>query len=75
MNLIRSIVNILKPRKTNATFIQDTTLYRIETDPHEYEGSIIYQNDAVIKIKKRADFKPVKILKLNIKRITIIRVE
>ncbi len=51
----------------------DSTLYKIETSPHEYIGRIIYQDATVIKLKKDFEVRLVKILKCNIKCISIVR--
>ena len=51
----------------------DSTLYKIETNPHEYIGRIIYQDDTVIKFRKEIGDRLVKILRCNIKSISIVR--
>jgi len=50
--------------------VLDPTDYCIETIAHKYYGRIIYQDDVVINFKV-PESKFVKILKVNIKRVTI----
>ena len=51
---------------------EDWTIYRIDTTFKHYCGRIIYQDDVVIKLKI-ARPKPVKILKSNIEKMSIVQ--
>ncbi len=51
--------------------IEDTTLYQIITNNRTYSGLIVRQDNVVIQLKS-TEGKPVKILKENIKHISIL---
>lgn len=69
-NMLKSIVGIFLWGNPEILPVEDTTTYLIETEVGKYCGKIIYQNDVVIKLKI-AKPNAVKILKANIKHITI----
>ena len=50
----------------------DPTLYQIDTTNKSYTGYIIVQDDMMIKFRT-AELKPVKILKKNIVKVTVVR--
>lgn len=54
--------------------MDDTTLYKIETATNLYNGRIMYQDSSAIVLMTTAG-KSVKILKENVKRITIEKTE
>jgi hypothetical protein len=51
--------------------MEDHTLYQIITNSHNYCGCIVHQNEVMIKLQSK-EGKPVKILKENIKHISIL---
>ncbi|MBI1767403.1 MAG: hypothetical protein HY015_00490 [Bacteroidetes bacterium] len=61
--------------KEKQSLSSDSTLYKIETNPHEYIGRIIYQDDTVIKFQKEFGARLIKILKSNIRCISIVHVD
>ena len=74
MNILNSLANLLTLNKPETPAVIDPTVYCVETAARNYCGVIIYQDDVVIKIKGFKP-KPVKILKTNIERITIMKTE
>ena len=72
MNLLKSLAGALMGAGPGIHPPMDPTIYRIETMARKYCGRIVYQDDVVIKLKI-AKPKPVKILKSNIERITIVK--
>jgi hypothetical protein len=65
LDLVVSIFSL----KRDVYIPEDPTLYQVTTNQHEYAGKILFQ-DAVI-IKLRIGEKVVKILKENIRKISI----
>lgn len=55
-------------RKTDVP--ADPTLYQVTTNQHEYAGKILFQDGVIIKLKID-EMKVVKILKENIRKISI----
>ena len=73
MNMIISIIDsLLGSFSTADSFMPDSTLYQISTRNRIYEGYIIFQDEVMIKFRT-TDLKPVKILKKNIAKVTIVR--
>jgi len=70
MNLLKSFTGIFTIEEPRIQAALDPTDYCIETIDHKYNGKIIYQDDVVINFKVPQS-KFVKILKKNIRRITI----
>ena len=70
---ISDSIGVFFGMKGKKSLSSDSTLYKIETDPHEYIGRIIYQDDTVIKFQKEFGDRLVKILKSNIKCISIVQ--
>lgn len=71
MDIVKSISEIFFWPDSEETPLMDLTEYKIATNTHEYIGTIIYQNDFVIKFQKRNN-KLVKILKSNITQMVIV---
>jgi hypothetical protein len=71
MGIIKSISEIFFWPDTEETPLVDFTEYKIATNTHEYTGTIIYQNDIVIKFQERNN-KQVKILKSNIRQMVVL---
>jgi len=67
IQIIDSLLCAFAPKDTLR--MPDPTLYQIETNSHAYCGYIIFQDDRMIKFRTTA-LKPVKILKVNIIRVT-----
>ncbi len=74
IQILKSIAGMLMTRQPATVNITDPTVYHIETTLRKYCGRIIYQDDVVIKLKSSRP-KPVKIIKSNIEKITIIKSE
>ena len=55
----------------NASLTPDPTMYQVETSNNTYSGYIVFQDDVMIKFRTTS-LKPVKILKNNIVRVTIM---
>ena len=55
----------------DASLTPDSTMYQVETSNNTYAGYIIFQDDVMIKFRTTT-LKPVKILKSNIVRVTIM---
>ena len=55
----------------DASVTPDPTMYQVETSNNTYSGYIIFQDDIMIKFRTTS-MKPVKILKTNIVRVTIM---
>lgn len=72
MKQILRILDSLLGTFSHHALAPDPTLYQIDTTTHSYTGYIIFQNDMVIKFRT-AELKPVKILKRNIVKVTIVR--
>lgn len=68
-----SLASFFNPQ-TEQTARTDNTVYQIETSVGKYCGRIIYQDDVCMRLRC-AKSKPVKILKVNIARITIVKSE
>ncbi|MBL7870939.1 MAG: hypothetical protein JNM78_04970 [Cyclobacteriaceae bacterium] len=71
MGLVKSISEIFLWPDTEETPLIDLTEYKIATKTNEYTGTIIYQNDFVIKFQERNN-KLVKILKSNINKMVVV---
>ena len=67
---ILDIVGSLFPVKPEASVPEDPTLYQVITNQHQYAGRILFQDAVIIKLKI-GDMKVVKILKENIRKISI----
>ncbi len=52
--------------------VMDPTVYRVETHAHTYCGQIVFQDDVQMKLRIE-NHKPVKVLKANIQRISIVK--
>ena len=74
MNMWKSIAEIFMGGQQAMAAPEDPTVYQVETAVRRYCGKIIYQDDMMIKLKI-AKPKPVKILKTNIERITVVKTE
>jgi len=72
VNILESL-SIFFGKDVKESLSVDSTLYIVKTLPHEYIGRIVYQDDTVIKFKKEAGTRLVKILKSNIKSITVLK--
>ena len=72
--LLNSILSLLLNPIEQTSALNDPTVYLVETDGRKYCGKIIYQDGTVIRLQT-ARPKLVKILKMNIERITIVRNE
>jgi hypothetical protein len=73
MNLLQIFDSLLGVASEKANGITaDPTMYQVETTNHKvYSGYIIHQNDVMIKFRTTS-LKPIKILKSNIVRVTIM---
>jgi hypothetical protein len=73
MNNIIDIIDSLFGAAANkdASLGPDPTMYQVETGNNTYSGYIIFQDDVMIKFRTTS-LKPVKILKSNIVRVTIM---
>jgi hypothetical protein len=72
MNTIVSIIDsLLGSFRATPSFMPDPTRYQVSTRNHTYEGYIIFQDEVMIKFRT-TDLKPVKILKSNILKVTIV---
>ena len=69
VELIDSIFGAATTKDVSLT--PDPTLYQVETSNNIYSGYIIFQDDVMIKFRTTS-LKPVKILKSNIVRITVM---
>ena len=73
MNMIVSIIDsLLGAFNAPPSIMPDPTLYQISTRNRIFEGYIIFQDEIMIKFRT-TDLKPVKILKNNIQKVTIVR--
>jgi hypothetical protein len=70
--IIDSLLFAMKPGETLTSQLLDPTEYLIVTQRQTYCGKIIFQDDIIIKFRTE-DLKPVKILKWNIKQISILK--
>ena len=70
MAFIDSLLFSVKSRENLSKELVDPTVYVIETNLNTYCGIIIYQDDTMIKFRT-SDLKPVKILKKNVKQVSI----
>jgi hypothetical protein len=72
-SLLQVIDSLLGSASEKANAIAtDPTMYQVETTNSKvYNGYIIYQNDVMMKFRTTS-LKPVKILKSNIVRVTIM---
>lgn len=69
LNILDMAASLLTVKRIDHV-IEDPTFYQVETNQHEYAGKILFQDSMVIKLKIN-DIKVVKILKENIRKITI----
>ncbi len=69
MEFMKLFLSREKPEPSGA--IEDLTIYKVETRTNTYCGRISHQNDMMMWLRSSTD-KPVKILKENITRITIL---
>ena len=67
---IFEMITSLVTSKSESPTLEDPTLYHVKTHQHEYAGKILFQDSVLIKLKINEE-KVVKILKENIKKITI----
>jgi hypothetical protein len=72
-SLWQSLLNLLRPRPEVA-LPQDSSIYKIETSNGKYCGRIIYQDDVTLRLACSKS-KPVKILKINILKISQVKSE
>jgi hypothetical protein len=63
------VASLMTVKRANSA-LEDPTLYQIKTNQHEYAGKILFQDNMIIKLKVD-EMKVVKILKENIRKITI----
>jgi F420-dependent methylenetetrahydromethanopterin dehydrogenase len=70
--LIQIVDSLLYAFPSKDSVMTDPTLYTIETNSNTYCGYIIFQDDTMIKFRTEM-LKPVKILKVNIRQITILK--
>lgn len=74
MNKLISIIDSLlfagRPQEPEDKRLFDSTVYLITTERQSYCGHIIFQDDKVIKFRTE-NLKPVKILKENIRQVSI----
>lgn len=70
--IIDSLLFAVKPKKPVRNQVQDSTNYLIVTQRQTYCGKIIFQDDTMIKFRT-LELKPIKILKSNIKQISILK--
>jgi|GEM_PF-1654071 len=71
IEIIKALVGRSKPA-WQENIIPDSTLYQVESASHIYCGRIQYQDDVFIKLVTEKP-RVVKILKENIRRITIVK--
>jgi hypothetical protein len=72
LNILDSVLFASKSKAVKFDGLTDPTLYLISTHRQSYCGNIIYQDDHMIKFRTEA-LKPVKIMKSNIRQITILK--
>lgn len=72
--LLDTLLFAVQPIRIDSSKLMDSTVYLIETHRQTYCGVIIVQDDVMIKFRTE-DLKPVKILKKNIKQVSILRQE
>jgi hypothetical protein len=72
--LLDTLLFAVRPVRMDSEKLMDPTVYLIETHRQTYCGVIIVQNDVMIKFRTE-DLKPVKILKKNIKQVSIVQQE
>lgn len=70
--IIDSLLFAVKPKEAISEKLIDPTDYIIITQRQTYCGKIISQNDIMIKFRT-VELKPIKILKRNIKQISILK--
>jgi len=71
-NLLHIIDSLLGSSSKDASISTDPTMYQVETTNNKvYSGYIIFQDDVMIKFRTTS-LKPIKILKSNIVRVTIM---
>jgi hypothetical protein len=73
---METILKLLSPisffkKQSLLVAISDPTIYQVETHTNIYCGRIMHQDDTVIRFQS-SEGKPIKILKKNINRITIL---
>ena len=73
MNLLQIIDSVLgSASPKDISIATDPTMYQVETTNHNvYSGYIIFQDEVMIKFRTTS-LKPIKILKSNIVRVTVI---
>jgi F420-dependent methylenetetrahydromethanopterin dehydrogenase len=73
MNSLMQVIDSLLGAFTSkeAMVMPDPTQYQMETTTNTYIGYIIFQDDVMIKFRT-TDLKPVKILKRNIIKVTML---
>ncbi|MBX2964568.1 MAG: hypothetical protein KF845_00380 [Cyclobacteriaceae bacterium] len=69
-----AIKNLFSRHNDSPPVLNDPTLYSIETAQRVYKGHIIFQDDIQLKLQTENN-KPVKILKENIRRVSVIRTD
>jgi hypothetical protein len=74
MSIVRIISKLFSMQNEKIAPINDPTQYRIVTSSHEYVGSIVHQDDTIIRFRTSQD-KPIKIVKTNIQYITTINAQ
>jgi|APTNR8051073442_1049403.scaffolds.fasta_scaffold00001_456 hypothetical protein len=70
--IIDSLLFAVKPEIPINNQVQDPTNYLIVTHRQAYCGKIVFQDDTIIKFRTE-ELKPIKILKMNIKQISILK--
>lgn len=71
-SLLQIIDSLLGSASEKANAIAtDPTMYQVETTNNIYSGYIIFQDDVMIKFRTTS-LKPIKILKSNIIRVTVM---
>jgi hypothetical protein len=70
--IIDSLLFAVRPEMPANIQVQDPTNYLIVTQRKTYCGKIIFQDETMIKFRTE-ELKPIKILKRNIKQISILK--
>jgi hypothetical protein len=71
MEILLKLLSPLFKRQQTLAPIGDSTLYRVQTRTNTYCGRIMHQDEVVIRFQSN-EGKPVKILKENIRNISIL---
>lgn len=72
LKVISQLFSRINTNEQNVSPVSDPTMYQVETILNNYCGQILFQDDVQMKMKV-VGHRPVKVLKQNIQRISIVK--